>query len=417
MPRVATLPNLKSSPYNPPSVRRALLQWFRRNARRLPWRQSKNPYAVWVSEIMLQQTQVDTVIPYFLRFLRAFPTIERLAQAPHERVLELWSGLGYYRRAGNLHLAAKKVAQDFGGAFPSSYQEACSLPGVGDYTARAVLSIAHNQPYTVVDGNVARVVSRLRTLHGNLHQQEFRRALNEELEQIFSRRQPGDFNQAVMELGQSICLPRAPQCSLCPLSTMCQAYRDGAPEAYPEPRPRRASETRYLATVVLCRNAGWRRPSGKSKIAKRAARTRRTSFDFRISIVDPKVCASPRAERQSANPQVALARGLDEGLMDGLWNFPAAFGISPAEAVSRLQTKLQYMTAAAIKWENPPARPRPVARLRHGITYRSIIVEVYRAEVSGGVAQSSLRWFTLSRLPRSAVSSLARKITELPIFD
>jgi A/G-specific adenine glycosylase len=366
---------------------------------------------------MLQQTQVDTVIPYFLRFLRAFPTVERLAQAPSERILELWSGLGYYRRARNLHLAAKKVAQDFGGAFPSSYQEARSLPGVGDYTTRAVLSIAHNQPYTVVDGNVARVVSRLRRLRGNLHQQEFRRALNEELEQIFSRRQPGDFNQAVMELGQSICLPRAPQCPLCPLSTMCQAYRDGAPEAYPEPRPRRASETRYLATVVLCRNAGWRRPSGKSKIAKRAGRKRRTSFESRISIFDPNVCASPRAERQNAKPQVALARGLDEGLMDGLWNFPAAFGNSPAEAVSRLQTKLRCMTTAAIKLESRPGWPCPVARLRHGITYRSIIVDVYRAKVSGGVAKSSLRWFALSRLPRSAVSSLARKITELPIFD
>jgi len=328
---------------------------------------------------MLQQTQVDTVIPYFLRFLRAFPTIERLAQAPHERVLELWSGLGHYRRARNLHLAAKKVAQDFGGTFPSSYQEARLLPGVGDYTARAVLSIAHNQPYTVVDGNVARVVSRLRTLHGNLHQQEFRRALNEELEQIFSRRQPGDFNQAVMELGQSICLPRSPQCPLCPLRTMCQAYRAGAPEAYPEPRPRRGSETRYLASVVLC--------------------------------------SSPRAGQQTAKRQVALARGLDEGLMDRLWNFPAAFGNSPAEAVSRLQTKLRCMTAASIKWENQPGRPRPVARLRHGITYRSIIVDVYRAEVSGGVAKSALRWSTLSRLPRSAVSSLARKITELPIFD
>ncbi len=335
---------------------------------------------MWVSEIMLQQTQVDTVIPYFLRFLRAFPSVERLAQAPFERVLELWSGLGYYRRARNLHLAAQRVVQDFGGAFPSCYQEARSLPGVGDYTARAVLSIAYNQPYTVVDGNVARVVSRLRTLRGNLHQRKFRRAVTEELELIFSRRQPGDFNQAVMELGQSICLPRAPKCPLCPLRKMCKAYCDGAPEAYPEPRPRRASETRYLATVVLCR-------------ARRGGR--RTA-----------------AQRQARKPEVAMARGLDEGLMDGLWNFPAAFGNSPAEAVSQLQARLRGMTAGNIRWKNRSGLPRPVAQLRHGITYRSIIVDIYTAEVSGTIAENPLRWFTLSRLPRSAVSSLACKIAE-----
>jgi A/G-specific adenine glycosylase len=418
---------------------------------------------------MLQQTQVDTVVPYFLRFLRVFPTIERLARAPLERVLECWSGLGYYRRARNLHRAAQRVVQDFGGAFPSSYQEARLLPGVGDYTARAVLSIAYNQPYTVVDGNIARVVSRLRKLRGNLHQQKFRRAVNDELEQLLSRRQAGSFNQAVMELGQSVCLPRAPKCPLCPLRSMCQAYRDGAPEAYPEPRPRRAHATRYLATVVLCRapHGGRHRPSGKSKfearnskLARHAARTGRMSLDFRISIFDPKVRASQRATRQVAKPQVALARGLDEGLMDGLWNFPAAFGDSPAEALRRLQARLMCMTTATIRWENQlaegfaldipnvgpglaPAKAdpagagvgptaaeqkrqqdsrfgahsgpeglRPVARLRHGITYRSIIVDVYMAEVWGKASGRSLRWFTLSRLPGSPVSSLTCKIAE-----
>jgi A/G-specific adenine glycosylase len=344
---------------------------------------------------MLQQTQVDTVVPYFLRFLQAFPTIERLAQAPLERVLELWSGLGYYRRARNLHLAAQQVVQDFGGAFPSSYREARSLPGVGDYTARAVLSIAYNQPYPVVDGNVARVVSRLRTLRGNLHQRKFRSGVDEELDQIFSRKQPGDFNQAIMELGQSLCLPRAPKCPLCPLRTMCQAYRNGAAETYPEPRPRRASETRYLATVVLCRNRGWRRPLGV-----RAHITQGNNPDGKVSA------------RHRAHPQVALARGLDEGLMDGLWNFPGAFGVSPVEAATRLQSRLRHMTAAAIKWGDCPGWPRPVAQLRHGITYRSIIVHIYMADMPGSAATSSLRWFSLSRLPRSAVSSLARKIAE-----
>lgn len=329
---------------------------------------------------MLQQTQVDTVVPYFQRFLRVFPSVERLAQAPLERVLQLWSGLGYYRRARNLHLAAQRVVRDFGGALPASYPEARSLPGVGDYTARAVLSIAYNQPYVVIDGNVARVVSRLRALRGNLHQRKFRRSVSEELEQVFSAKRPGDFNQAVMELGQSLCLPRAPKCPLCPLRKMCQAHHDGVPEAYPEPRPRRPTETRHLAAAVLHRLPGTRQ--------------------------------QPAARRQAptAKLEVALARGLDEGLMHGLWNFPAAFGSSPAEAADRLEARLFAITSGKIDWGKRSGSPRPLARLRHRITYRSIVVDIYSAEVSEGIPNHLLRWFRLSRLPRCAVSSLARKI-------
>jgi len=381
--------------------------WFERHARPLPWRQNKDPYSVWVSEVMLQQTQVDTVVPYFQRFLQAFPSVKSLARAPLERVLELWSGLGYYRRARNLHRAAQKVVQDFGGVLPSSYHEARSLPGVGDYTARAVLSIAYNQPYAVVDGNVARVVSRLRALHGNLHQQKFSRALVEELELIFSRRQPGRFNQAIMELGQSICLPRAPKCPLCPLRRMCQAHRDGAPEAYPEPRPRRANETRYLATAVLYHaHGGWLRPLGlRSRI------TQGNNADLPISQVP--VCASQGAQARLAKPlQVALGLGLDEGLMEGLWNFPAAFGSSPGEALSRLQARLGNMKPGNVRWESRSGLPRSLAQLRHAITYRSIVVDVYAGEVSGKSVKHPLRWFSVSRLPQSAVSSLARKIAE-----
>ena len=142
------------------AARRSLLRWYQRRSRALPWRRSKSPYTVWISEVMLQQTQIETVIPYFQRFVREFPAIERLAGAPVERVLELWSGLGYYRRARNLHRAAQKLVEKHGGQFPSEIKQACSLPGVGDYTARAVLSIAYNKPLAVLDGNVARVMAR-----------------------------------------------------------------------------------------------------------------------------------------------------------------------------------------------------------------------------------------------------------------
>lgn len=325
---------------------------------------------------MLQQTQVATVIPYYRRFLRAFPTVARLAEAPVEQVLKLWSGLGYYRRARHLHLAAQRVAQEFGGHFPCDYQQARSLPGVGHYTARAVLSIAYNRSYAVLDGNVARVVARLRALPGSLHQSRFRRALERELDGLLSRRQAGNFNQALMELGQTICLPRAPRCSACPLRRWCRAYRLGRPESYPQPRPRRPTEFHHLAAALIRRNVG---------------------------------APLPAPQRE----QVALVRGLDEGLMVGLWNFPGAFGRSRPEALSHLRDKLAKVVRGRIRW-GPPLDSAGL--LRHRITHRSILVDLYPAEIPPrrGEAmprpRNSLRWFPLSRLPHLAVSQLARKI-------
>ena len=173
------------------AARRAMLEWFRDHARALPWRRHPRPYTVWISEIMLQQTKVGTVIPYFNRFLRAFPNVRALARARRERVLELWSGLGYYRRARDLHWAAQIIVRRFGGRFPRSYEAARSLPGVGDYTARSVLSIAYNLPFAVLDGNVARVVSRWRLLRGHVQQTRFRQCVERVLDQFLSRRRAG----------------------------------------------------------------------------------------------------------------------------------------------------------------------------------------------------------------------------------
>jgi A/G-specific adenine glycosylase len=338
-------------------MRRALLDWFRRHARPLPWRGVKSPYKTWVSEVMLQQTQIATVVPYYRRFLRAFPTARALAATPLEEVLKLWSGLGYYRRARNLHAAARLLARKFNGRFPSDYDEARSLPGVGDYTARAVLSIAYNLPYTVLDGNVARVVARLRGYRGNLHQTRFRHAVERDLESLLPPRAPGNFNQALMELGQTVCLPRAPRCPICPLRDWCQAFQDGRPESYPVPRPRRATEPRYLAAGVLRRG-----------------------------------------------DRVAMVRGLDEDLLGDLWNFPSAFGKTSGDALARLQGKLSEVFGGDVRCGEC------LFRLRHGITFRAIRVEVYPLEISGSRLAGSLRWFPLSRLSRAAVSQLARKI-------
>ena len=316
------------------AIRRALLAWFRANARALPWRGTGDPYAVWVSEIMLQQTQIATVTPFYQRFLEAFPTVSHLAQAPLERVLELWSGLGYYRRARHLHQAAQVLAQQFAGKFPEDYAGLRALPGIGDYTAKAVLSIAFNQPYAVLDGNVARVVARLCSLRGNLHQPQFRSAVETELAGLLSRREPGNFNQALMELGQTICLPRGPRCSACPLAKWCGGYRSGNPEAFPLPRPRRAAESHHLAVALLRRGT-----------------------------------------------RVAMVRGLADGLLDDLWNFPAAFGGSPAEALEALHEKLAGLIRAPRRG-TPWRAPAHLGRTPGGIPPRHHLSRHPRAGLS-----------------------------------
>lgn len=341
------------------SFRAALLRWFNRHARHLPWRGVKSAYEVWVSEIMLQQTQIATTIPYYQRFMAEFPTVERLAAAPLERVLELWSGLGYYRRARHLHLAARRVAEEYDGRFPKDFAQVRKLPGVGDYTARAVLSIAYRQPFAVLDGNVARVMARVLAKRGNLAQPRFRRAIEKNLELLLSRRSPGNFNQAMMELGQTICLPRGPQCSACPIKTWCRAYKVGRPDSFPEARPRRQSEHWHLATAVL-----------------------------------------------QKGQQVLLFRGLDDGLLSDLWNFPSALGESSTKALGNLQEKLRASLGASVSLKDSGSQ------LRHNITFRSIRVRVYTGKFCGVPREKHVRWFPAAKIEQAAVSQLARKIAQ-----
>ncbi len=195
--------------------RQSLLQWFDCHKRDLPWRRDRDPYRVWLSEIMLQQTRVAAVTGHYERFLRRFPTIQKLASARESSVLAVWSGLGYYRRARMLHAAAKKVVKEHAGALPQRVDDLRTLPGVGRYTAAAIASIAFGEPVAVVDGNVERVLSRVLGKHLGGE------SLWRSAEELLSRRRPGDFNQAMMELGATICLPRQPRCLLCPVSDLC----------------------------------------------------------------------------------------------------------------------------------------------------------------------------------------------------
>ena len=211
-----------------------LLRWYDQHARVLPWRGIHNAYHTWVSETMLQQTRVETVLAYFDRFIRRFPTVEALAAAPEDEVLKLWEGLGYYSRARNLHKGAQQVVAEHGGVIPSDLKELLKISGIGEYTAGAIASIAYDEPVPAVDGNVIRVVSRVKGIRENVGIPSVKRRIAQEAAALVPQSRPGDFNQAMMDLGATICVPGTPSCERCPVSALCDAYREGDAEDIPE---------------------------------------------------------------------------------------------------------------------------------------------------------------------------------------
>lgn len=237
------------SPETLARMRLELLAWYRRNHRDLPWRQTSDPYAIWVSEIMLQQTRVAVVIERYTAFLQRFPTIQSLAEAEEQDVLALWSGLGYYRRARMLHKAAKVIVSDHAGTMPDASTDLRKLPGIGSYTAAAVASIAHNEPVAVVDGNVERVLSRINGWHSHntVSEAAVRRKVEEFAQTLVDPLHPGDHNQAIMELGATVCTPRNPQCLVCPWARDCRTLGEHR-------TPKRAPmTTREIACALITR--------------------------------------------------------------------------------------------------------------------------------------------------------------------
>ncbi len=237
-------------------VTRLLLHWYDEHKRTLPWRGAHDPYAIWVSETMLQQTRVETVLSYYPRFLDRFPTVQALADAPLDDVLKLWEGLGYYRRAQNLHKGAQQVVNDFGGKLPQSTEQLMKIHGIGEYTAGAIASIAFSLPVPAVDGNVIRVVSRLCGIRENVGIPSVHRALKESASLLVSSTRPGDFNQAMMDLGSAICTPGTPDCEACPLRDHCDAFREGDAELLPVlPKKNPPREIDY-DLLLICSESG-----------------------------------------------------------------------------------------------------------------------------------------------------------------
>ena len=231
--------------------RTALIDWYNQNKRDLPWRKTKDPYAIWVSEVMLQQTKVETVIDYYNKFMRNYPTIFHLAEAEEQEVLKDWEGLGYYSRARNLHNAVKEVVETYDGVVPNDAKKLAELKGIGPYTKGAIMSIAFNEPEPAVDGNVMRVLARILLIDDNILDQKTRRRFEVIVRELISKENPSAFNQGLMELGALICIPRSPRCEQCPVKAYCRAYKNGMERVLPIRKTKTKQKTKKYVSVCL----------------------------------------------------------------------------------------------------------------------------------------------------------------------
>jgi A/G-specific adenine glycosylase len=341
------------------TFRRGLLAWFAVAKRDLPWRRTKDPYRIWLSEIMLQQTRVAAVIPYYERFTAKFPAVHALARAKSETVLGYWAGLGYYGRARNLQRAAKEIVARHGGNFPRELEQALALPGIGRYTASAVLSIAYKRPLAVLDGNVARVLARLGAIHGNLRAPALWRRLETAAQDLLSPRAPDDWNQAMMELGATVCTPKSPRCEECPVSHWCRGRRLGIAAELPDAPRKRATVTVTLAAAVL---------------------------------VDP-------------GGKTLLLNQKDSGgdLFSHMWQFPAVetSHATAIELAGYLHEKFAFTATPTLK---------PLKPARHAVTYRDIRVFPFLVRVARLPRLAGARAVQLRGLGDLPISSLTRKI-------
>jgi A/G-specific adenine glycosylase len=348
------------APAHRAAIRRRLLHWYDRHKRDLPWRRRRSdPYAQWVAEIMLQQTRVETVLGYYERFLRRFPTLRDLADANHQEVLKHWEGLGYYRRIFHLHRAARSI-RDAGGTVPATSVGLRALPGVGDYTAAAIASIAFNEPVAAVDGNVARVFARLFAVKDDIRAAATQTHVTKLAQALLSPKRPGDFTQAWMDLGSSVCTPKSPRCPHCPLTSLCRAAAMDLADTLP---------------VI----------TSKGKSAKQ-------SFVVSILMHDRKMLVRRRTEG---------------GLWSGLWEFPTIECVGRAAPCGLVR---QLMNVESL---TPLGRPRKVGVVRRELTHRSLSFHVFAVPVRDAPhsrKRTDRRWVTSRMFERLAVSTAHRCI-------
>ena len=328
-----------------------LLRWYDEHARTLPWRGIHNAYHTWVSETMLQQTRVETVLSYYQRFIDRFPPVEALAAAPEDEVLKLWEGLGYYRRARNLHRGARQVAEELGGVIPSDVKELLKISGIGEYTAGAIASIAYDRAVPAVDGNVIRVVSRVRGIRENVGIPSVRRQITEAAAELVPAERPGDFNQAMMDLGATICVPGTPSCERCPVAGMCDACREGDAEDIPE-LPRKNPP----------------------------------------KVIDYDLCLIYNGDR-------VLMRQRTETMLQGLWIYPM---------IEEHHTAKQLPALVKRKLGLPVTEVQPVGEAKHIFTHQVWQMKLYTMQTTAE-APSGWRFVTLEEMQQLTIPTAVKK--------
>jgi A/G-specific adenine glycosylase len=356
------------SPLPPPELekfQRSLLAWYRRHRRALPWRalpgENRDAYRIWIAEIMLQQTRIAAVLPYYERFLDKFPDVASLARAPQPEVLRLWSGLGYYSRARNLHAAARAIVERHSGEFPRTLEAALALPGIGRYTAAAVLSIAYGIPLAVLDGNVARVLARIFAIRGDLRAPRRWTQLTSLAGQLLARSAPGDWNQALMELGETICTPQNPRCAACPITQHCRSRARNLTEKIPAPRRKPAVVRVRIAAAIL------RDLRGRTLLVR-----------------DP-----------GAHDQVLFSR---------MWQFPAI------EVARHPRAELEKHLRATLSLNGVALSLEALPAARHGVTFRHVTLLPFLVRVPKLPKPPRSRALPLDQLHRLPISSATRKI-------
>ena len=311
--------------------RDALLNWFRRYRRDMPWRNTDDPYHIWVSEVMLQQTQVKKVVDYYERFIERFPDVQHLAAAPLQDVLKVWEGLGYYARARNFHKAAQVIVNELGGEVPRDYATFRKLPGVGDYSAAAVQSIAFNAPYAAVDGNIKRVLARLFLIEAPINDAKSAKQFQGRADELLDPRAPGLFNQAMMELGATVCRPQSPTCLVCPVNAFCEAFQTARQDEFPKRRATKPVPEHHIAVGVIYRGG-----------------------------------------------EVLITQRQLDGLLGGLWEFPGgriAAGETAEAACVRQIAEVVNLSVEGVKY---------LTRVRHAYTHFKIVVDVFTCDYQSG---------------------------------
>lgn len=357
-----------------------LIDWYSREARELPWRSTRDPYAIWLSEIMLQQTQVATVLPYYRRFLAEFPNVTSLASASESNVMRFWEGLGYYRRACQLHLAAKIIRDEYLGEFPKTFESILALPGVGRYTAGAICSFAYGMPTPIVEANTQRLYARLLGETALITSSSAQKKLWEFADLLVTqasreaegdsrkvnqstRYSPGEINQALMELGARICTPNQPKCLLCPLPRFCRAYQTGKQHSTPVLKSRTQAIERHMALLCIC----------------------------------------------NKKSQWLLRQCGPEEHWAGLWDFPR-FDVSASSAAQQeiaSQFKSRYGKSVAVDG--------PFKTIRHAVTKYRIHLQCHRGELSNNriSKKSGLQWFSIDELAKLGMNTTGRKVAKM----